>query len=93
MSFDLGDALRRKGEFETARLDDFEFRLRARTMRLVAERLGIDPAPVIAAIALHDDAEIVAGLPGAAALYVKTRVEARRQLVTEIGDPAPHPLA
>lgn len=42
MAFDLRSALLRKQEFESARLDDFEFRLRARTMRLIAARLGVD---------------------------------------------------
>jgi hypothetical protein len=93
MVFDLGDALRRKGEFESARLDDFEFRVRARTMRLLAERLGIAHEPLVGAIALEDDAHIIADLPGAAEIYPQCVAEARRQLVGELGDPAPHRLA
>ena len=93
MSFDLGDALRRKGEHESARLDDFAFRLRARTMKLLAERLGRDPAPLIAAIALAEDDAIIAaeGLP--LRDYHLALAEARAQLLAELGDPAPHRLA
>jgi hypothetical protein len=93
MSFDLGDALRRKSEHETARLDDFAFRLRARTMKLLAERLGRDPAPLIAAITLAEDDAILAaeGLP--AADYHLALAAAREQLIAEHGDPAPHRLA
>jgi len=36
MAFDLRGALIRKAEYETAKLLDFEFRLRARTARAVA---------------------------------------------------------
>jgi hypothetical protein len=93
MSFDLGNALRRKGEFETARLDAFEFRVSARTMRLLAERLGVEPATLVAAVARHDDAHIIADLPGAAALYPECVAMARQQLISEFGDPTPHRLA
>ncbi|WP_241212717.1 hypothetical protein [Sphingomonas sp. ABOLG] len=40
MAFDLRAALLKKAEVETARLVDFEFRLRARTMRLLAADRG-----------------------------------------------------
>lgn len=93
MSFDLGDALRRKGEHETARLDDFAFRLRARTMKLLAERLGRDPAPLVAAIALAEDDAILAAENLSLADYTQALAEAREQLIAEHGDPAPHRLA
>ena len=94
MVFDLGNALSRKAEFESARLDAFTFRLRARTMRLLAEALDREPEPLVAAIALHDDEHIVAGLgPGAATAYTAAVAQARAELVAELGDPAPHRLA
>lgn len=94
MTFDLGNALNRKAEFETARLDDFNFRLRARTMRLLAEALGHDPAPLVAAIVVEDDSSIVARLgPGAGHAYQAAVAQARAQLIAERGDPSPHRLA
>lgn len=36
MTFDLGRIMQQKQERECARLDDFDFRLRARTIRIVA---------------------------------------------------------
>jgi hypothetical protein len=93
MPLDLGEALRRKGEHESARLDDFAFRLRARTMKLLAQRLGRESAPLVAAIALADDDAILAaeGLP--LADYRQAQAEARAQLLAELGNPAPHRLA
>ncbi len=93
MTFDLGDALRRKGEHETARLDDFAFRLRARTMKLLAERLGRDPAPLVAAIALAEDEAIIAAEKLPVAEYHLALAEAQQQLIAERGDPSPHRLA
>ncbi|KAB7648242.1 hypothetical protein [Polymorphobacter fuscus] len=94
MVFDLGQALHRKAEHESARLDDFGFRLRARTMRLLADALGRDPVPLVAAIALHDDDHILADLgDDARAAYRIALAEARTQLTAELGDPSPHRLA
>ena len=47
MAFDLRKALLRKGEHESARLMDFEFRHRARTFRLMAEVIGVDAEAVV----------------------------------------------
>jgi hypothetical protein len=94
MTFDLGNALNRKAEFESARLDDFKFRLRARTMRLLGEALGRDPVPLVAAIAVEDDSSIVASLgPGAEIAYRTAVAQARTELIAERGDPSPHRLA
>jgi hypothetical protein len=94
MTFDLGNALNRKAEFETARLDDFNFRLRARTMRLLGEAMGRDPGPLVAAIAVENDSSIIAGLgPGADVAYRAALAQARSQLLAELGDPSPHRLA
>src|SRR3546814_10695286 len=45
MAWDLRRALLKKGEFESARLIDFEFRERARTMKLIAPRVSAALAP------------------------------------------------
>lgn len=98
MAFDLGAMLRRKGEFESARLDDFEFRQRARTTRLFAERRGVEAEPLLKQVALGDDAKLLGVLTegleeGEAEALVRdwfaARVEAYAQLVKELGDPTP----
>jgi hypothetical protein len=94
MVFDLRGALLKKAEVESARLDDFEFRLRARTMRLLAPLLGVEPDQLVARIAVEPDAAILASLPEtASAWYDEARTEARRQLIAERGDPTPYKLA
>jgi hypothetical protein len=101
MVFDLRGAMLKKQEVESARLAEFDYRWRARTMRLLAAAL--DPALSADAMATetarHDDDAILADLaeryPGAdvAGLYDRARAEARRALITELGDPTPHRLA
>ncbi|WBH17389.1 hypothetical protein [Sphingomonas radiodurans] len=101
MVFDLRAALLRKAEVETARLVDFDFRLRARTMRLLAARLGLDPDALVAEIVRGGDAAILAALSeqtgrDAGALnreFQECAAEARAQLIAERGDPTPHRLA
>ena len=97
MVFDLRGALLKKEEVESARLMDFEFRLRARTMRLLAARLGLLPGELVAEIAKGDDAAILAGLrpapPSVDAPYAAADARARKQLVEERGDPTPYKLA
>lgn len=101
MVWDLRGALLKKEEVESSRLADFEFRLRARTMRLLARRVdpALDPAALVGEIATGDDDAILSRLadryPDAAVrtLHADIRAEARRQLIAEIGDPSPHRLA
>ncbi len=94
MVFDLRGALLKKAEVESARLDDFEFRLRARTMRLLAPLLGVETDQLVARIAVEPDEAILASLPETArAWYDEARTEARRQLIAERGDPTPYKLA
>lgn len=102
MAFDLGAMLRRKGEFETARLDDFEFRQRARTIRLFAKRRGVEAGPLLEQTALGDDERLLGvlteglGEVEAAALvrdWFAARADAYRQLVDELGDPTPVRMA
>lgn len=94
MVFDLRGALLKKAEVESARLDDFECRLRARTMRLLAPLLGVAPGELVGRIAVEPDEAILASLPETAlAWFDQARTEARRQLIEERGDPTPHRLA
>lgn len=102
MVFDLRAMLLRKGEFESARLDDFEFRQRVRTMRLFADRRGEEPAPLVAMVALGPDevllGKLTEGLPEAdAEILVRdwfaSRADAYKQLLEELGDPTPIRMA
>ncbi|MEH3035036.1 MAG: hypothetical protein PGN23_00880 [Sphingomonas adhaesiva] len=99
MTFDLRAALLKKGEVESARLDDFAFRLRARTMRVLAARLGEDADALAARVAAADDATILSDLalrhdPEALhAAFRGARAEARDALIADLGDPTPHRLA
>lgn len=102
MVWDLRGALLKKEERESARLMDFEFRLRARTFRLMAEKIGrtADRDRVVGMIAKMDDDAILAELakrfPEHAAklpeLYAEAGAEARKQLIAERGDPSPYRL-
>jgi hypothetical protein len=104
MAWDLRAALLKKGEIESARLDDFAFRERARTMRLLAGELGrgIDPMDLASRIAILDDEAILdtllASMPGLCPealrdAFARCRIAARQSLIQEIGDPTPHRLA
>lgn len=101
VSFDLGLAMRKKEEFESARLMDFEFRLRARAARLLASSLGLDQAAVSSLVASVPETELLerlAQLASASAEVIRPEyqqcvAEARVQLVAERGDPTPNRLA
>ena len=95
MVWDLRGALLKKQEVESARLADFEFRLRARTMRLLAPLVGMTPEELVPRIALEDDEAILRGLPGDGAheAYDRCRAAARAELIEELGDPSPYRLA
>lgn len=100
MAWDLGRAMRKKEEFETARLIDFAFRLHARTAALVARELGCDADALVAATVERDHDALIAVLAeerGADPAVLDTawarlEVDARRMLVEERGDPTPHRL-
>lgn len=107
--FDLARAFAKKQEVESARLDEYLFRHRARKMRLLGESLAgkvaseLDPASLARAVAAEADSAILAGLrarllepmsdPDWDRLVLAADAEARRQLVAEHGDPDPHRLA
>lgn len=101
MVWDLRGALLKKEEMESARLVDFEFRLRVRTLRLLAERLGLDSQVWAARTAERSDAAIFdllaleTGLAreAVAARHAECEIEARAALIRERGDPAPFRLS
>ena len=101
MVWDLRTAMLKKQEVESARLAEFGYRWRARTMRLLAAALdpGLSPDEMAAETARRDDGAILAGLAerfpdvNVGGLYDRCRAEARRALIEELGDPTPHRLA
>lgn len=109
MAFDLARAFARKQEVESARLDEYLFRHRARKMRVLAESLAgklagpVDPRALAGAVAVESDESILEGLRAHllepmtdsewSRLVIAADVEARRQLVEEHGNPDPHRLA
>ena len=100
MVWDLGKAMRKKEEFESARLMDFEFRQRARATRLLARSLGLDEAALVREIATLDEDGLVdkvadeSGQPRSdvAAEYRRCLGLAREQVIAERGDPTPYRL-
>ena len=100
MAWDLGTAMRKKEEFESARLMDFAFRQRARATRMLAQAFGLEESALIAQTALRDEAGVIALVAertGAAEaevtrVYHGCLVEARAKLIAERGDPAPYRL-
>ena len=101
MSWDLRQALLKKQEVESARLMDFEFRLRARAMRRLGADLEIEGGALAGRIALQPDADILADIAAELSLDasdLRARWEeatrlARAELIAERGDPTPHRLA
>ncbi len=99
MVWDLGKAMRKKEEFESARLMDFEFRQRARAMRLLAARLGRDETELAKLTVEASDDAILDRLVTAQyargeldCLWHECLAEARRALIEERGDPTPYRL-
>jgi hypothetical protein len=101
MVWDLGQAMRKKEEFESSRLMDFEFRQRARAAKLLASAIGIESATIVRAVLTHDDARLVDLVATSAgretieigAIFQRCMHEARTQLIAERGDPTPYRLA
>jgi hypothetical protein len=100
MVWDLGKAMRKKEEFESARLMDFEFRQRARATRLLARAFGLDESALVQEIAVRDENGILdlvveataRGRDEALAEYRRCLTLARRELIAERGDPTPYRL-
>jgi hypothetical protein len=101
MAFDLGSSMRKKEEFESARLMDFEFRSRARATRLLATMIGLDERDASALIAEcyeHAVLDRLATMSGRDLAFLSDQYErclaaARHTLIAERGDPTPHKLA
>lgn len=97
MVWDLGEAMRKKENFESARLIDFEFRQRCRAFKMLAEKFGLDKAVIVGELALHKERDILArvaqrsyqGLHDVEAVYLECLTDARKQLIAERGDPTP----
>ncbi|MFO1208682.1 MAG: hypothetical protein U1E40_05585 [Amaricoccus sp.] len=101
MAWDIGRAMRKKEEFESARLLDFAFRLRARTAGRVAAELGWDRADLVARTVRQDQAALLAALAAGTGrdptdlerLWLRIEAQARVELIAELGDPTPNRLA
>ena len=101
MTWDLRGALLKKGEMESSRLMDFEFRLGARTIRLLAESLGGDCQQFVARIIRHSDEKILQmlaletsqPLDVLKSQWLDCNSKARAALILERGNPAPFKLA
>ena len=101
MAWDLRSALLKKHEFETARLLEFEFKQRIRTIRLLAEACGLCPRQMVKLAIRQNDAELLVTMGAAAGLsevqinerWARAGQEAYRQVLAELGDPRPYPLA
>ncbi len=101
MAFDLASAMRKKAEFESARLMDFEFARRARATRLLARALGLEETETVKQIAICDEASLLDRLlpqvacdrEALAATYRNCLAEAHTQLIAERGDPTPYRMA
>ncbi|HEY0597152.1 hypothetical protein [Sphingopyxis sp.] len=100
MTWDLGKAMQKKEEFESARLMDFEFRLRVRATRLLARACGLDEIAWVREVAARDTAGVVDMMANATARdrddllseYQRCSAVARQQIIEERGDPTPHRL-
>lgn len=101
MVFDFAAAMHRKEEFESARLDDFAFRRRARAVRKLAIAVGLDTDGAAALVATVADDAIPATIAArigqpveqVAAEYRACVAAAHAELVAEHGDPTPYRLA
>ena len=107
MALDLHRVLVRKQERESAKADDFAFRVRARTMRLFGEWLGDrvaappDPYALVRAIVAESDEAILDRLLDEHGgdgrrwrrAFQRLQAQATAELRAEVGDPSPHRLA
>lgn len=101
MVWDLGLAMRKKEEFESERLMNFEFQQRVRVTRLLARTLGLNEESLVGEIALRGDGDLLdlvakqtsRSRADVASVYGECLGEARRQLISERGDPTPNRLA
>lgn len=94
MTFDLGKALLRKEEYESARLTEFDFAEMVRALKALAGELGADVEPMLGILAENGLASALLHLRAIAqrdveADYLRCRAVARAKLIEERGDPSP----
>lgn len=97
MAFDLGKALLRKGEYESARLTEFEFAETVRGLKALAAELELHPFPLLGRMAERDVPAALAMVADQAQLNLqeterpnlRCRALARARLIEERGDPSP----
>lgn len=97
MVWDLGKAMRKKEEFESARLIDFEFHQRTRAIRLMLAALGREEAGLVADLAVLPEPALIVKIAGLGGIpkdeairhYQACLGQARQQLIAERGDPSP----
>lgn len=94
MTFDLGKALLRKEEYESARLTEFEFAEMVRALKALTTGLDAAVEPVLGVLAeqgLQPALQHLANHAGrdVEADYLRCRAEARARLIEERGDPSP----
>lgn len=100
MVWDLGLAMRKKEEFESERLMNFEFWQRVRATRLFARQVGLNEETLVGEIAMRgsdDLLDLVAqnasrSRDDIATIYEQCLSQARQQLIAERGDPTPNRL-
>jgi hypothetical protein len=92
--------MRKKEEFESERLMNFEFWQRVRATRLFARQVGLNEETLVGEIAMRgsdDLLDLVAqnasrSRDDIATIYEQCLSEARLQLIAERGDPTPNRL-
>ncbi|MDF8333514.1 hypothetical protein [Novosphingobium cyanobacteriorum] len=97
MTIDLGKALLRKEEHDSARATEFEFTEMVRALKALAAELGLHPVPMLAVLAERGLPAALAHLGEGAGLleteidsrYLRARAHARARLIAERGDPGP----
>jgi hypothetical protein len=101
MVWDFGLAMRKKEEFESERLMNFEFLQRVRATRLFARKIGLNEASLVGEIAVQGSDDLLDWVAKSTSrsrddistVYEQCLGEARQQLIAERGDPAPNRLA
>lgn len=94
MTFDLGKALLRKEEYESARLTEFEFAEMVRALKALAVELAVPVEPMLGVLAERGLSAALGHLRELAgreveADYLRCRADARAKLIEERGDPSP----
>lgn len=94
MTFDLGKALLRKEEYESARLTEFEFAEMVRALKAVTGELEAPVEPMLGVLAERGLGQALSHLAQLAgrdveADYLRCRASARARLIEERGDPSP----